>query len=223
MIARSRKTEFNRDLRASWQRTALLAVLLTLGLYFWIPPLYRAVVGTTAANPRMPADWQDSSRAPLETELSIQPQDSAQQRNGSSHDFTWENADDIMQTDPLVRSAEVAAIQSESFRIDENQIAPPNVFAKETTNKSTASSRANGANHQNETEVLMLKSTIVGVSRRAAYINRKLYFEGSEVRVAGETYLLKAVFPKRVVLASGERLFELTVGDRQQPTDDEHE
>lgn len=222
MIARSRKTDFDRDLRASWQKTALLVALLIVGIYFWIPPLYRAVVGTTAANPPEAADWRESSRAPLEIGSSFQPQEAAQLRNGSSHDFTWENMDDTLQTDPLVRSAEVAAIQSEPFRTDQNQVAPPIFFAQKTKNEVTAGTRANEEARPGDAEVLTLKSTIVGVKRRAAYINRKLYFEGSEVRAAGETYLLKAVYPKKVVLASGDRLFELTIVDHQQPKSDEH-
>ena len=57
---------------------------------------------------------------------------------------------------------------------------------------------------------LVLKSTIIGVSRRAAYINRKLYSEGSTFEENGVTYKLTAVYPDKVELRQGNRVFELS-------------
>ena len=64
---------------------------------------------------------------------------------------------------------------------------------------------------RSDTAGLDLKSTIIGVNRRAAYINRKLYFEGSTVEIDGESYKLVSVSPGKAVLRRGYETVELTI------------
>ena len=61
----------------------------------------------------------------------------------------------------------------------------------------------------------MLTSTIVGANRRAALINQKLYREGNDILVGGQTYRLESVFPNKVLLRRGDEQLELTIAKRQ--------
>jgi hypothetical protein len=136
---------------------------------------------------------------------------------------SWEQMSAALEADPLVRSVEVAAIQSDPFRIDFDQFAPPVLFEDESHDPAEASPRSgkplvrNATGDDAETGTpkappgLVLKSTIVGVHRRAALINSKLYYEGKEVYVDGEVYRLTTVLPRKVVLSRGPDLFELEI------------
>jgi len=200
------------DVKASWQRTAILAILLCVGLVFWIPPLVRAVSGgaakskTAAASPSVgqafqpaPANRQAGKPAP---------------RHGSSSGTStrptrsWQHAEERLLSDPLVRSAEVAAIQSDPFHIDHDQFPPPILFAQEPAETKTLKKQTRGPRALKD---LVLKSTILGVQRRAAYINSKLYFEGTEIQAGGQAYRLAAVFPRKVILQRGNEMFELKI------------
>jgi hypothetical protein len=127
----------------------------------------------------------------------------------STEVITWQRVERIVASDPLVRSADVAAIRGEPFRIDQDQFPPPILFAEDA---------AESKPRRGDPKVplgLTLKSTIVGASRRAAYINKKLYFEGTEIRGDdGRTYLLKAVHPRKVVLEEAGQTFELKIASR---------
>jgi hypothetical protein len=106
---------------------------------------------------------------------------------------------------------EVAAIQSDPFRVDNDQFPPPVLFAEEPKEEPKPAAVAKEPTEPKSLERLVLKSTIVGVNRRAAFINSRLYHEGKEVRVDGESYLLSAVYPRRVILKQGDREFELKI------------
>lgn len=213
MWLQSFRTQLIHDLKASWQKTALLGILLLVGCWFWIPPLVRAM---------MPGDTQSrqaSDVRPAESPGAHRP--AASQPGQVSEDSTvvhsWENVDNLLQRDPLVQSAEVAARHSDPFGIDPDQFPPPVLFAEET--KQTRDSRAGGGNQSvplAASDELLLRSTIVGEHRRAAFINRKLYLEGSAIEVSGKTYLLAAIYPRKVLLQSGQETLELKMSNPMQ-------
>lgn len=206
------------DLKASWPKTALLAVLFCVGLYFWIPPLYRALVGAKSqpanpVSPAVPATAAPSSSAPT---VPAAPETSADDPQKSPPRYSWQTVDDVLSTDRLAQSAEVEAIAPGAFQIDFDQFSPPLLFAEETVEETARQSKSNPDATQiaDVLDQLVLKSTIVGASRRAALINQKLYREGSDIAVEGRVYRLESVHARKVVLRRGEEQFELTIAEK---------
>jgi hypothetical protein len=194
------KNQLLRDLKASWRKSALLAVLLVVGLIFWIPPLVRAVRKSPIPPAAVPS-------VRTQAQPTVTRSDASTERAGGT--ITWQTAERILETDPLVRSAEVAAIHSEPFRVDRDQFPPPILFAEEPAESKPQPEKPSDLVAPIG---LVLKSTIVGVSRRAAYINTKLYFEGAEIRGEnGQVYRLKSVHPRKVVLDQDGQELELKI------------
>ncbi|MCA9018604.1 MAG: hypothetical protein KDA74_00550, partial [Planctomycetaceae bacterium] len=73
-----------------------MGLLFVVGLYFWVPPLYRALRGTSAPA-IVPAKINPAvvpQRPPVETEMSfIQSETQEEPRH------SWEKFDSLMQTD----------------------------------------------------------------------------------------------------------------------------
>ncbi|NOX56416.1 MAG: general secretion pathway protein GspB [Planctomycetes bacterium] len=201
------------DMKKSWQKTALLGVLLLIGLYFWIPPLLRAF---RSEQPRAaqaaPATTPPPASPPIEAVADFSDSSADRPRAGGSP-LSWKQADQILQTDPLVRPIEAAAIQSDPFRIDHDQFPPPvtNIFAEEPP-EPEPSPQADEDPHS--IDGLVLKSTIIGVKQRAAFINGRLYFEGNMIPWKGKTFQVQAIYPRRVVLTADGETYELTIRDK---------
>jgi len=186
-----------------------LCALLIVGLFFWIPPLVNRFTGS-GTSPAYVSTVLPPGATPLDNGSAPVSPRVKPEADPTTGTFSWQNVDEFIASDPLVHSAEVAAIQSNPFRIDEDQFPPPVLFAKDvgTTdaahpNRRTTQVRPTGDLH--------LKSTIVGVKRRAAYINSKLYFEGADFNVKGVQYRLAAVHQRKVILRRGSALIELKI------------
>ncbi len=215
------KNQLLQELRASWKKTAILAVLLVVGSVFWLPLAVRAI-GSGASSSAGPAAPQPASSvanpaAPVvaPTVADAQPTAVVSPDPKTPEPFTWQRGQKLLQSDPLVRSVEVAAIQGDPFLVDPDQFPPPVVFEREAPaeikkSDDPAALAAMSADAR-AAEKLVLKSTIVGLKRRAAYINDKLYFEGREIQVDGESWMLSAVRSRRVVLTRGEAVLELVL------------
>lgn len=234
----SLKNQFLHDLKASWPKTLLLAILLAVGLFFWIPPLVRAVSG-----PEQHTRSGNNATRAATVPSTVAKEVDVPHSNGSSRSITWEKADEILKSDPLVRSAEVAAIQGNPFRLSPDQFSPPILFADAepeveshpvsapngakanaaqtaksnkpgSTNSKTGATAPNpgsGEQAAGTIDGLTLKSTILGDKRRAALINDKLYSEGSEIQLDGVSYLLTLVRPREVHLKRGEQTYVLAL------------
>lgn len=205
------KNQFLNDLKRSWQKTALLSVLLVVGLSFWIPQLLRAVTkksgiakpaAVAAATPAVKTSTTPSQLPTVTVAAQAAPKKT---------EFSWERGEKLLQTDPLVRSVEVAALRGDPFRMDRDQFPPPILFEDEPVKATAASARVPVVSDTKLAEKLVLKSTIVGRKRRAAFINDKLYYEGREIQVDGQKYLLSAVFPRKVQITQGTTVFELAI------------
>ena len=211
MLARSFTNQLLRDLKASWQKTALLGILLVIGLSFWVPMLMRAIGGRPSRPSLASIAYEKADSSASQNDQSADPAGATDTRSFS----TWQTADDLLQSDPLVRSAEVAAIESDPFHIHPDQFPPPVLFAEEVPAEAERAGKvAANPSATEEPAGLSLKSTIVGVSRRAAFINRKLYVEGAEIRVNGESYVVKEIHPRRVLLTKGRSVVELRIAGR---------
>lgn len=215
-VLRILKNQLFRDLKKSWQKTAALGALLIVGLVFWIPPLVKAMVGKSS--PPKPA--QKVVAAPVSPEIRVETTFKANPTPAETPDdseFGWQNIDEYLQSDPLVRSAEVAAIQGDPFRIDHDQFPLPVLFAEDSVDEGSANAQTDlpVPPDQDLSDQIVLKSTIIGAKRRAAVINGKFYREGTDIVLNGQTYRLTAVARRKVTLSQGKRLIELRIPERE--------
>ncbi len=220
MLLKSVRNQLLHDLKASWQKSLVLGVLLLVGVYFWIPPVYQAVFGSSRS-----ARAGELTTAPVSPEALAAARSAADQaaKTAAKRSVTWENAEELFTTDPLLRPAELASMPGSPFEISQDQFGPPVLFAedepqdakkqsstkgspagKTTANDKASTSTAKPAQGPQGTAGLVLKSTILGASRRAALINDKLYPEGATIEWNGESYLLEAVRARQVELKKGE-------------------
>ncbi len=196
------------DLKVSWQKTLLLGLLLLVGLYFWIPPLYRAVRGTTSPEltPAKASPAPIPQRPPVETEMSFAQSDATEK---TLH--TWEQFDSLMQTDPLVQSVQMGAIQKNPFEVNRDQFSPPILFAEEPVASGPVQQEKKEQTVRALPEEIVLSTTIIGKYRRAAMINKKLYYEGKSFEYEDVTYTLERVADRSVLLRQGDQTFELKI------------
>lgn len=234
MLIQSLRNQFLHDLKTSWPKTVLLAALFLVGLFFWVPPLVRAVAGSSkgSTEPTPKAAFVPATTNPAVT---------TDRSKSTNRSITWEKADAVLATDPLVQSAEVAAIHGNPFQLAPDQFSPPILFADVAASKEheaahgTHSPAAKGAHvaggkpgavgtpsttkpEPAAPEGLVLKSTILGEKRRAALINDKLYSEGSLIQVDGASYILTVVRAREVQLQKGEQMFVLALPNATSPT-----
>ena len=120
--------QFIHDLQASWPKSVLLAGLFCVGLWFWIPPLYRSIADhlPTTAPPANPA--AEPVTLP-KNETAAQNQVSPQALPNGVNDhhqsgFTSKTVDDFSLTNPLMQSAEVAGIAGDALRFNYNEFTP---------------------------------------------------------------------------------------------------
>ncbi|WP_339730391.1 hypothetical protein [uncultured Gimesia sp.] len=196
------------DLRVSWQKTLLLGLLFFVGLYFWVPPLYRAIRGTSspAIVPAKNNPAVIPQRPPVETEMSF-----TQSETQDAPQHSWEQFDSLMQTDPLVQSVQMGAVQKNPFQVNRDQFSPPILFAEEPVQPKTNLAEKKPKEVPALPDNLVLKTTIIGKYRRAAIINNKMYYEGKAFEHEDVTYTLEQVAARNVILKQGEQKFELKI------------
>jgi hypothetical protein len=184
-------------MQSSPLKTAGLAALFVVGVYFWIPPLLSALAAkpATAIHPQHPSLSIHAPTVIAETSFTAKASASAKKSA-------------IPTIDPLVRSAEALAIQSNPLQIEPSRIPPSVLF---DADKVGAAKPESTAAPGPVASGLTLRSTIVGVSRRAADINGRLYLEGATIEENGNTYQLISVRAGRVLLRHVDRVIELTV------------
>ncbi|MFH1299888.1 MAG: hypothetical protein ABIK07_02410 [Planctomycetota bacterium] len=196
------------DLKVSWHKTVLLGLLFFVGCYFWVPPLYRMLRGT-AAPAVVPARVNPAAipqRPPVKTEMSF-----AQSETPEEPRHSWQQFDSLMQTDPLVQSVQMGAVQKNPFRVNRDQFSPPILFAEEPVEPKTEATDNSEKVVLALPEDLVLKTTIVGKYRKAAIINNKMYYEGKTIEHENVTYVLEQVAARNVILRQGEHKFELKI------------
>lgn len=207
----SLQDRFLQDLKRSWQKTALLGVLFVIGLYFWVPPLLKQFGG--------------SSTKPTASALTSRPAnglngaDSADQDQGDSAEPGWQQIDSYLTQDQLYVSVDVSDKLQDPFVLDQDQFRPPALFAAESDDKPDRIAPPVVADNSPPViETLELKSTFLGRNRRAAYINRKLYFEGMQVSDGTNWWRIESIQARRVVLNRGEQQIELQIRQRPDST-----
>jgi hypothetical protein len=201
---------FKRDMRASAPKTAILAVLLLIGLWFWVPPVWRAVVGESAeAEKGADAPASVAASSPTPPPAATPP---AVPR--------WEDAERLRKEDDLFRSVGREAVRTDAFLFDDDflplevefgdDVPEASAFVLRWEDRPVASLEGADADATagealppppvDPPPPLKLGSTLVSPGKRAAVINDRVYVEGATIAIAGRRYVLTNVEPRRVVL-----------------------
>ena len=205
--------QLKNEIKANLPKAIVLGVLLLVGLCIWLPPLVEAMVGDSSST--------EPATAAATTPKTESEADTAKGESAELTEFRWEDVDRLLQTAPLLQSADVATIQGDPFRINYDQFAPPILFEQDLEAEQAASAN-DPTNRRSASRVLaglVLKSTIIGTRRRAALINGKLYFEGKEIRINELSFLLAAVYPRKVILTWGSNNYESAIAEQPRPGD----
>lgn len=194
-----------RDLKANAAKSAVLGVLLLVGMYFWIPPLWRAVAGSSPAvatvPETVPATPPASTTPPPTSTIPPAPQS-----------VTWHEAERIRTEDDLFRSASPTDVRANAFVFDAGFLPIDVEFGEEEKVAGTAdSTKPTGAAPLSDRAALTLKSTLIGSNRRVAIINGRTYSEGAVVAAAGRSWTLLNIEPRRVLLDGDGGTLELRI------------
>jgi len=206
-----------KDLKASAPKSAMLGLLLLIGLYFWVPPLVRAfggpepvpsTVGTTAtlsASAQLGTNSASDSRglsASVNTDLAAnkKPRDSAAMVK-------------LLRESPLLQSASIEELPQRPFGIDVEQFPLPVLIVEDDEVVTPKAEVVETPKVVDRLDGLALKSTIVGSRRRAALINNRLYQEGQSISWKGQQLKLSLVQRKSVTLTDGSREWQLALDE----------
>lgn len=197
----------SRDLKANGPKTAVLGVLVLVGLYFWIPPLWRAVTGNAAAA-EIPAVAAAAEPSPAD------PASSSPAAAAAS--LGWREAENRRAEDPLFRPAEGTDVRADAFAFDAGFLPIDVEFAEAESAEAVARVARNEPRSTHDAEgdgpsPLTLSSTLVGSGRRVAVINERVYTEGAVVAAAGRTWTVLNVEPRRVLLDGEGGTLELRI------------
>lgn len=201
-----------RDLKASAAKTAVLGVLLLVGLCFWVPPLLRAFSSETAATRTTPTDpfgttATNPASAPSPADAKKKPRDSAAITK-------------LLQEHPLLQPASVAELPESPFDLNNDQLPLPVLIAEDELDDSLPLPAPPKAKLPQKLEGLTLKSTLVGPHRRAALINNRLYQQGELVPWGDRHLRLQSVQRKVATLSDGSQLWQLTLKDSRSEPDE---
>jgi len=197
-----------RDLKANGPKTAVLGVLVLIGLYFWIPPLWRTMTG--------PAATASAAATPATAAIDPQPAADATAAPGAAESFTWHDAERLRAEDDLYRTVDPSEIAANAFVFDGGFL-PIDVEFGEADPKAVLAEAARTAEAEAAgrsppaAPSLTLKSTLVGSNARVAVINGRVYPEGATVAAAGRTWTLMNVEPRRVLLDGEGGTLELKI------------
>jgi hypothetical protein len=205
------KKQFVRDLKASWKKTAALGVLFLIGLSLWIPNLVRAVSGENKA----PAAVTKKTIPKSHTESQENTPSSSDSKSLSQLD--WQTLDLLLKSEPLVQSGDLSALPVNPFQVNPDQFPPIVEFTKVSEKTPKHLKATTKTVRQRNFDNLVLKSTIVGRKRRAAYINRSFYLEGANLQYDGQTYRVLAVHPRKVTIQQGDRTWEISLAAKKTP------
>lgn len=201
------------DMKRSWAKTALLGSLLVVGMVLWLPPLFKSIFGSsgqsTAVTPANPNVIATQPGAALKA-------DAVSGRGQPTEGFSWTKADDWLRSDPAAKSAEMALVRKNPFRLDRDQFPPPILFEAEPPPVSDQPATGPLATVTPAADIkgAVLTSTIVSQTRRAALINDRLYNEGSQFQLEGQTFAVERIFPDRVKLTQEGVVYYLTIPSR---------
>ena len=202
---------FQTEVKANGKKAGLLAGLFLFGCCFWVPMLVRAISPKQAAAASLPG--QSTSTDPALSGIApgmLNPGNPAGQVDPGSDQF-WSNLSDALACDPMYRSADIQRLSRNPFEGNEPAEPAPVQLAQEPAPPAVEESQDEAV----RPEELILTSTIIGKTRRAALINGQVYQVGRRLQANGHSYLVTKVESNRVVLTGPGETIELTLARPQ--------
>jgi hypothetical protein len=199
-----------RDLKTSAPKTAVLGLLLLVGLYFWVPPLLKAFSSNSAVAPAPAATASTSTPAGgVSTVGTTSTSANPAATSKKSHDSAA--IAKLIHEHPLLQIAKADDMPERPFGLDQDALPLPVEIADDSLAEPPPPPSPPKAAPIVRLEGLTLKSTLVGPTRRAAMINNRLYQEGQSVTWNDRQLQLESVTRKAVTLTDGSQKWQLTL------------
>lgn len=205
-----------RDMKASAGKTAVLALLLLVGLFFWVPPLLKAFSSNTATASPTVVDAKAASSGSSATTSTASP-NSPESAKKSRDSKTLLK---LLHEQPLLQPASAEEMPQKPFGLNEDLLPLPVLIAEDALAEPPAPALKSAPKPIEKLEGLVLKSTLIGPSRRVAIINNQLFREGQSVSWNDRQLLLESVNRKSVTLTDGSQSWQLTIKDSRGESED---
>ena len=191
-----------RDMRASAGKTAVLGLLLMVGLFFWVPPLLKAFANGPAVTPPLatPAAANTSTPSPIAIDSGSKSRDSKTLRK-------------LLHEQPLLQPVSADEMPPRPFELNDDLLPLPVLIADDSLAEPPPPAAKLLAKPIEKLDGLILKSTLIGPSRRVAIINNQLFREGQSVPWNDRQLRLETVSRKSVTLTDGSQSWQLTLKD----------
>lgn len=177
----------------NWQASALVAVLLLIGFVLKQPA--DSDKGTGQVGQADPENRRSELRHDLDSDL---------RRNDLQSAIAWQESDITSQAGAELVPVGFNAQERDPFELDREQDSPPILFEENSeTADSTGTESADQTLIASDSKLLLM-STFLSDTRRAAYINQQLYFEGMQIRDGSNWWQVQRIEPRQVILAHGE-------------------
>lgn len=198
------KNQIRREVKASPAKAGMLALALCVGIYFWVPMVWKAFGGSKPA--AVQADDGTIDPAVLMSRLGTTM--SALTAPTPTPERPWRNLAEEIDNDPLmVRGGELSKVRDP---FNGKLVAKvPEIEAEELVAQQQAAEIDPGA------AGLKLSSTLIGARRRLALINGDVYTVGSQIDMGdGVVFVVAEVNEYEVVLVRGDRQFALAIPEK---------
>ena len=176
----------------NWQASAMVAVLLLIILVLRQPATSESGAGQPGA-----ADTE-TDRTEIRSNLEL-----VSRRNDLQPAIAWQEAEASSQAGSEQITLGFTAQERDPFELDREQESPPILFEEDLhTDESGVDGPMDGSQVASDS-TLLLMSTFLSDTRRAAYINQQLYFEGMQIRDGSDWWQIQRIEPRQVILAHG--------------------
>ncbi len=200
-----------RDMKASAGKTAVLALLLLVGLFFWVPPLLKAFSsGATAAPLKSVENIAVASGSSASSNV---PEPAKKSRDSKT-------LLKLLREQPLLQPASPDDMPQKPFGLNDDLLPLPVLIAEDALAEPPPPTPKAAPKAIEKLDGLVLKSTLVGPSRRVAIINNQLFREGQSISWNGRQLVLESVSRKSVTLTDGSQSWQLTLKDSQDESKD---
>ena len=205
-----------RDMKASAAKTALLGLLLLVGLFFWVPPLLKAF--SSGASPTSPTTVDAKAAASGTTTTASTTSPTSPESAKKSRDS--KTLLKLLHEQPLLQPASAEEMPQKPFGLNEDLLPLPVLIAEDTIAETLPSASKSVPKLIEKLDGLVLKSTLIGPSRRVAIINNHLFREGQTISWNDRQLLLESVNRKSVTLTEGSQSWQLTLKDSRGESDE---
>ncbi len=204
------------DMKAIAGKTVVLALLLLVGLFFWVPPLLKAFSGraTVAPSPSVDASATASGSTATASSTALNSPESAKKSRDSKTLLK------LLHEQPLLQSASAEEMPSKPFGLNDELLPLPLLIADDALAETSGSAAKLSVKPIEQLDGLDLKSTLIGPNRRVAMINNQLFHEGQSITWNDRQLLLETVNRKSVTLTDGSKSWQLTLTDSRDESRD---